>query len=136
VATELGGSARVEEFVEPVEAPPSPAQPPGPRVEVAASAVVRRSSSGGIVCPRCGWEEESDARFCSLCLCRFNKTDKIDVHGLQPGNNPTLNPLGPEEGAPAGSGGFRRVLAGRPVTLYVLGTGLVLLIAILVATHR
>jgi hypothetical protein len=36
--------------------------------------------------------------FCSLCLKRFNKTDKIDIRGFPSLENPTENPLAVDGG--------------------------------------
>jgi serine/threonine protein kinase len=112
VIVELGGTARVEEL--PATPPasarttsgePAAAKPPSrPDLE-------RRTTSGGIICPRCGWEEEADAKFCSLCLRRFNKTDKIDVRSFQSADNPEENPLAASpgrEGLFGRLGGLRR----------------------------
>ncbi len=98
VIEELGGTARLEVVV---EAAPVEEKPPVVTSKELAKPTERRSASGGILCPRCGWEEEPDARFCSLCLHHFNKTDKIDVPDFvaRPGfEDPGENPL--SEGGP------------------------------------
>jgi tRNA A-37 threonylcarbamoyl transferase component Bud32 len=89
VLTELGGQARLEELTEAPADPPPSKTPSEPKVDLP----VRKTSRGGILCPRCGSEEEADARFCSLCLQSFNKTDKISVRAI--GINPSDNPLLP-----------------------------------------
>lgn len=98
VIEELGGTARLEVVV---EAAPAEVEKPTPAVsKELAKPLERRSATGGILCPRCGWEEEPDARFCSLCLQHFNKTDKIDVPNFasRPGfDNPGENPLSDED---------------------------------------
>ncbi len=95
VIEELGGTARMEVVVDAV---PSVEEKPAAPVasKELAKPLERRTPSGGILCPRCGWEEEPDARFCSLCLQHFNKTDKIDVPNFtsRPGfDDPGENPL-------------------------------------------
>ncbi|HEU4929219.1 MAG TPA: serine/threonine-protein kinase [Candidatus Krumholzibacteria bacterium] len=115
VVEELGGAARIEVVVE--KAPPPPEETPAPpKSKEAPKPLERRSASGAIVCPRCGWEEEADARFCSLCLQHFNKTDKIDVSDFvaRPGfDDPDDNPLSADERPAAGgrrlTGRFARV---------------------------
>jgi hypothetical protein len=94
VLVELGGQVRLEEFVEPPkeEARKTPSEPRQDAAELQNRAE-RRTSSGGIVCPTCGWEEEADAKFCSLCLRRFNKTDKLSVRAFENVDNPAENPL-------------------------------------------
>jgi serine/threonine protein kinase len=92
VIEELGGTARLETVV---DASPAEEKAAPPISKELAKPLERRTASGGILCPRCGWEEEPDARFCSLCLQHFNKTDKIDVSNFinrpgfeDPGENP------------------------------------------------
>ncbi len=95
---ELGGTARLEVVVE--AAPVVEEKAAAPVSKELAKPAERRTPSGGILCPRCGWEEEPDARFCSLCLHHFNKTDKINVAEFvgRPGfDDPGENPL--SEGA-------------------------------------
>jgi serine/threonine protein kinase len=43
-------------------------------------------------CPKCGWEEDVDAKFCSVCRCSFNKTEPLNLARLQNGEQPE-NPL-------------------------------------------
>ncbi len=96
VLEELGGEVRLEEFVEPVRAPDPSSRTPSDAKQEAINQQVqseRRTSSGGILCSHCGWEEEADAKFCSLCLRRFNKTDKLDVRAFENTDNPDENPL-------------------------------------------
>ena len=98
VLVELGGTVRVEEVVVPVE-PPRPEVTPEPKSDASSIAGARRrNNKSGIVCSRCGWEEESNAVFCSLCLNRFNKTDKINIRGFPSLENPAENPLAIGEG--------------------------------------
>jgi hypothetical protein len=92
VLLELGGDVRLEEFVEPRKETPRPSEPKQDAA-ILQSQAERRTSTGGILCPRCGWEEEADAKFCSLCLRRFNKTDKLSVRGFDNVSNPEENPL-------------------------------------------
>jgi serine/threonine protein kinase len=46
-------------------------------------------------CPRCGWDEDAEARFCSICLYNFNKTEPLSLADLQ-GRHQSKNPLLPE----------------------------------------
>jgi serine/threonine protein kinase len=48
-------------------------------------------------CPKCGWDEDADARFCSVCLYSFNKTERLDLADLHAGSN-IPNPLKAESG--------------------------------------
>lgn len=117
VIEELGGTARLEVVV---EAAPAAEEKAAPAVsKELAKPLERRSSTGGILCPRCGWEEEPDARFCSLCLQHFNKTDKIDVPNFasrpgfdDPGENPLSDEDRPEAAPPA-----PRAMPSRPVMI-------------------
>jgi len=97
----LGGTARLEEVAAAAaeSAPEKTSRTPSSAGMDARSrsTAERRTSSGGIICPRCGWEEEADAKFCSLCLRRFNKTDKLDVRVLSTMENPVENPLALED---------------------------------------
>ncbi len=43
-------------------------------------------------CPKCGWDEDAEAKFCSVCLLSFNKTEPISLADLQGGRIPD-NPL-------------------------------------------
>jgi serine/threonine protein kinase len=43
-------------------------------------------------CPKCGWEEDADAKFCSICLFNFNKTEPLNLAALQSGGK-VENPL-------------------------------------------
>jgi hypothetical protein len=99
VIEELGGTARLEVVVDAVPVVEEKAVPAASTA--IAKPLERRTASGGILCPRCGWEEEPDARFCSLCLQHFNKTDKIDAPNFttRPGfDNPEENPHSDGEG--------------------------------------
>jgi tRNA A-37 threonylcarbamoyl transferase component Bud32 len=133
VLVELGGQARLEVFVEPPkeEAAPTPRKTRSePKMDAAMlqSQAERRTSSGGIICPSCGWEEEVDAKFCSLCLRHFNKTDKLSVRGFDTGDNPLENPLAdPGAASPATVLAVRRAV--HPALLAGAG-GLVVLAAL------
>ena len=50
-------------------------------------------------CPKCGWEEDIDAKFCSVCRCNFNKTEPLNLAQLQNGQLPD-NPLRRSAGQP------------------------------------
>ncbi len=122
VIEDLGGTARLETVVEKTPAPEEVAIPSKPKEP--AKPLERRSASGGVVCPRCGWEEEADARFCSLCLQHFNKTDKIDVSDFvaRPGfDRPEDNPLSDTDRQSAGVRRLRNPLAGVHPALLALG---------------
>ena len=126
VLVELGGEVRLEQFIEPPKEAPrkTPSEPKQDAAELQRGAE-RRTSSGGIVCPRCGWEEDADARFCSLCLRRFNKTDKLSVHAFETLDNPVENPLSVPE-----SGGGNDVLQwfrSVPPTVLAIASGLLLI---------
>jgi tRNA A-37 threonylcarbamoyl transferase component Bud32 len=129
VIEELGGTARldvvvdaapvVEEKAAPVEAPSATPKP-----------LERRTTSGGILCPRCGWEEEPDARFCSLCLQHFNKTDKIDAPNFasRPGfDDPEENPHSDGDTARAAPRGAR---SHHPRRAYFIGGAVVVTVLV------
>jgi serine/threonine-protein kinase len=57
---------------------PITTRPAGNQVGRARSA--ERSTRG---CPKCGWEEDADAKFCSVCRFNFNKTEPLTLTDLQ-----------------------------------------------------
>ena len=131
VIEELGGVGRLEVVVEKAPAPPEEVVVPVAKPKEAAKPLERRSASGAIVCPRCGWEEEPDARFCSLCLQHFNKTDKIDVSEFvtRPGfDDPDDNPMSSEERARSGARARRGILA--RVHPALIAGGVVVIVAV------
>ncbi|HET6463378.1 MAG TPA: hypothetical protein VFH33_06215, partial [Candidatus Krumholzibacteria bacterium] len=139
VLKELGGEVRLEEFVEPVKVPEPSARTPNDAKQEAINQNVhseRRTSSGGILCSHCGWEEEADARFCSLCLRRFNKTDKIDLRALEHKDNPVENPLSlpeaPDTHVAEALAWFRNV----PPVVLIIGSGALLLVVVIVFIAR
>jgi len=136
ILTELGGEVRLEEFVEAIK-PAEPARTPSSAKDEAVRQNVqpeRRTSSGGILCSHCGWEEESDAKFCSLCLRRFNKTDKIDVRAFENRDNPQENPLTTESQGPGSAETVPRShTAPRMLIMIAGGVLLIAMIAIVIA---
>jgi hypothetical protein len=46
-------------------------------------------------CPKCGWDEDADAGFCSICMVSFNKTEPLSLEELQ-GRRQSKNPLAVE----------------------------------------
>ncbi len=133
VIEELGGTARLEVIDDRVPTPDAPGPESTLRSDPAGKTVERRSTTGGILCPRCGWEEEADARFCSICLRLFDKTDKIDVPGMHSGfANPSENPLDGQPAAPAAAArawrrpGVRRALYAGAAAVLVIAALLVL----------
>ena len=111
VIEELGGVGRLDVVVE--KAPPPVEEPVATKPKEASKPLERRSFTGGVICPRCGWEEEADAKFCSLCLTHFNRTDKLDMDEfvIRPGfDRPEDNPLSGEE--PAAANGLARRFRG------------------------
>jgi tRNA A-37 threonylcarbamoyl transferase component Bud32 len=97
-APETKPAARpIPEKVRAEQPAPEPEAPPSSRTPTPEPMAPPRRSAGmgGIVCPRCGWEEDSTARFCSVCNYSFNKTQKIEVRAVgRPGfENPRDNPL-------------------------------------------
>jgi serine/threonine protein kinase len=127
VLLELGGDVRLEEFVEPKKEPPRPSEPKQDASKLQEQAE-RRTSTGGILCPRCGWEEEADAKFCSLCLRRFNKTDKLSVRGFENLANPEENPLTEAEKKP---NEVMQWLRSVPPAVLAVGSGAILVTVIL-----
>ncbi len=101
VVEQLGGKARMQAIREEpvvVEAPmaqetPAPAEKP---------VSARRAPSGALFCPSCGWEEDAEARFCSMCRHTFDKTERINLADLAGMNAPADNPfaVGHEAQAP------------------------------------
>ncbi len=148
IIEELGGSGRIEVIPEqprpePVSKPAEEAKP-APASEAAAQAEAVGSPRGksglpGIVCPRCGWEEDAHAKFCSLCLTRFNKTEKIDVTALnRPGfADPNENPhdaAGPVVADPVGDP--PRTIHWLSARNILIVTGLLILVPILIVAFR
>jgi hypothetical protein len=43
-------------------------------------------------CPKCGWDEDAEAKFCSICLFNFNKTEQLALARLRGWQQPP-NPL-------------------------------------------
>jgi tRNA A-37 threonylcarbamoyl transferase component Bud32 len=102
VVNELGGTVTLEPLRDAPVADPAPdaaaaTSGPAPATDAARYKPVtpRRTPSGAMFCPSCGWEEDADAKFCSMCHRMFNKTDKIDVRSLQQMGfeDPSENPL-------------------------------------------
>jgi serine/threonine-protein kinase len=137
ILMELGGVVRLEEFMEPVEpvvpvAPPKMPSEPKQNLSDLKPPAETRTHSGGIVCSRCGWEEEADARFCSLCLRRFNKTDKIDVRTLEPLDNPAENPLGAHESPHVSLGHAQQWFRSVPPKVIIIASAVLLLVVVIV----
>jgi serine/threonine protein kinase len=133
VLMELGGQVRLEELTEPVAPPPSKT-PSEPKQDATQGA--RRSSSGGILCSRCGWEEESDAKFCSLCLAPFNKTDKIILGGFENALDPGENPLLPGESRASTAGTLIARMQYMPRVVYIVAAALLVAALIVFAVAR
>lgn len=95
-------------------------------IRSARSKGVRAAAKPSIICPKCGWEGDADARFCPICLFEFNKTETIDLNAVA--RNVTENPLQErvhEHFSAAGlvarwSGLPTKVKGGLLVTLFVL----------------
>jgi tRNA A-37 threonylcarbamoyl transferase component Bud32 len=136
VLVELGGQARLEEFTEPAKEEPKKT-PSEPKQDVAElqSQGERRTSSGGIVCP-CGWEEDADAKFCSLCLRRFNKTDKIDLRSVDTTTNPLENPLTLPDSHPVALQDIVQWMRSIPPVLLAIGSALLLVVVIIAYLAR
>jgi serine/threonine protein kinase len=134
ILVELGGDVRLEEFVEakPVEVTKEPSDA---KQEAISKNVQqeRMTSSGGIICSRCGWEEDADARFCSLCLRRFNKTDKIDVRAFETLDNPDQNPLSLPDTTPTSIKEAAEWFRSIPPVVLMAASGLLLVVVIIVA---
>jgi serine/threonine protein kinase len=134
VLEELGGEVRLEEVVEAPRSEERPKEPSDVKQEATNRHVQpeRRSATGGIICSRCGWEEDADAKFCSLCLRRFNKTDKLNVPGPDGIPNPDENPLGLPDSRNAtlqeAADWFRSV---PPAVLFIASAAVLLLVIIL-----
>ncbi|HKW15691.1 MAG TPA: serine/threonine-protein kinase [Candidatus Krumholzibacteria bacterium] len=134
ILKELGGQVRLEEFVEPKPAEKS--KEPGDVKQEAINKHVRPerlTSSGGILCSHCGWEEEADAKFCSLCRRRFNKTDKIDVRALEILDNPDENPLSLPDATPANLREAAKWFKSVPPMVMIGASAALLLIVIIIA---
>jgi hypothetical protein len=137
ILVELGGVVRLEEFVE--QTPVEETKEPSDAKQEAINKNVqpeRRSSSGGIICSRCGWEEDADAKFCSLCLRRFNKTDKIDVRAFETIDNPHQNPLSLPDAAPTSLKEAAEWFRNIPPIVMILASGALLLVVILAFVLR
>jgi hypothetical protein len=134
ILVELGGEVRLEEFVE--AKPVGVTKEPSDAKQEAIIKNVqqeRLTSSGGIICSRCGWEEDADAKFCSLCLRRFNKTDKIDVRALETLDNPEKNPLSLPDATPTSLKEAAEWFRSIPPVVLIGASGALLVAVIIIA---
>jgi hypothetical protein len=134
ILVELGGEVRLEEFVEPK--PVEKSKEPSDAKQEAINKHVqpeRLTSTGGIICSHCGWEEDADAKFCSLCLRRFNKTDKIDVRALETMDNPDENPLSLPDTTPNSLREAAEWFKNVPPMVMICASAALLLIVIIIA---
>jgi tRNA A-37 threonylcarbamoyl transferase component Bud32 len=138
VLVELGGVVRIEEFVEPVTPVPDSKTPSEPKQNVSErhAGAERRTSGGGILCSRCGWEEDAHAKFCSICLQRFNKTDKLDARALETTHNPRENPLGLPDTAPASLREAVQWFSSVPPMVLMIASGALIVIVIIIFIAR
>jgi len=137
ILVELGGVVRLEEFVE--TKPVEPTKEPSDAKQEAVNRHVqpeRMTSTGGILCSRCGWEEDADAKFCSLCLRRFNKTDKIDVRSLENVDNPDENPLSLPDATPTSLKEAAEWFRNVPPMVMIMASAALLVIVIIIFIAR
>ncbi len=90
-----------------------------------------RFAEGIQICPSCGWEEDRDAKFCSVCGHRFTPTESIDLRVLQERQAELAREMG-EGGEDGASTSFR--FSDLPMSMRValgVGVGLLLLLILL-----
>lgn len=83
-------------------------------------------------CPKCGWEEDVDAKFCSICLFNFNKTEPLSFPGMHKPDE-FENPLaaGNEDVLPAEN--LIDKLRGLPISVQYGGlAGLIVLLLLII----
>lgn len=96
---------------------------------------VRRKVPGGRTCPECGWVEDPDAMFCSVCLHRFEGERAINLRDLgnrqiESGDNPlAVGPPRPS-GAAGTAGGLVGLVRRLPPSV-TIGAGILLLVVLL-----
>lgn len=132
VLKELGGEVALEQCVDRVVTEESAREPSDLKQEAVNKHVQseKRTASGGILCSHCGWEEEADAKFCSLCLRRFNKTDKISVPAqldhIEPGQ-----PGDPHTGHASVAEAMQWFRAVPPMALMIASAALLVLVIVI-----
>ncbi len=137
VVKELGGNARMEALAPAPKPAPAAASPHAMTVEVPAhnsaegektSGRTRRVPTGVIVCPKCGWEEDAHAKFCSMCHHSFNRTARLDLAALQRAgfSDPNENPLVEADGENRARAPGRPRWKTRTAVVVALGVALLL----------
>jgi serine/threonine protein kinase len=86
-----------------------------------------------LICPKCGWEADAEARFCAICLFPFEKTETLsftDLHNCLVTENPLAQPRARGPRSVAGClGGVRNL----PRSVKIAGfVGLAILLALVV----
>jgi len=86
-----------------------------------------------LICPKCGWEAEADARFCAICLFSFEKRETLsftDLHNCLVTENPLEQP---RQRTPRSATEFARTFRGLPRNVKIAGlVGLVILLVLVV----
>jgi len=86
-----------------------------------------------LICPKCGWEAEADARFCAICLFSFEKRETLsftDLHNCLVTENPLEQP---PQRTPRSATAFARTFRGLPRNVKIAGlVGLVMLLILVV----
>ena len=90
-----------------------------------------RFADGIQVCPGCGWEEDREAKFCSVCGHRFTPTETLDLRVLQQRQAELARQEAEAQEPADASEGFD--LSDVPASVRVaLGIGIVVLLALIV----
>lgn len=92
-------------------------------------------SRDGRTCPACGWVDEYDAEFCSVCLKRFTRPKKPDVGALR---DPAVadNPLDESGQRRAGVAEYASSVARLPWAAKLAGAAFLVLLFLLIAFLR
>jgi hypothetical protein len=89
-------------------------------------------------CPNCGWEEDADAKFCSVCQTSFNKTELLNIPDIQAHRtpeNPLANVVDPA-GSEPGSADLKTIINRLPDKVKYGGLACVIIMLLLIIFGR
>jgi tRNA A-37 threonylcarbamoyl transferase component Bud32 len=93
------------------------------------------SSRNGRTCPACGWVEEYDAEFCSVCLKSFTRSKKVNVTALRD-SAAADNPLDESPQRHIDLTAYASSIAGLPLAVKIGGAALLVVLFLLLAFLR
>ena len=154
VIQKLGGTSRLEPELTEGVAPASPVSARSEEPDVSAASrtapTVERtaefhpidehmgemkstSRESALICPKCGWEAEADARFCAICLFSFEKHETLsftDLHNCLVTENPLEQP---PQRTPGSATEFAGAFRSLPRNVKIAGlVGLVILLLLVI----